>query len=203
MTGHRRRRRSAMRCSRPPPRCCSFTPSTAYRLECAIRSVVGPWAARRRRVTSDRPLSWPAALPRRAGWLLARLVLLVLLVLPSVPPSVWAVIALLRPERSAAATSARGPARSGGTARPPPGPPRRSPPEPSAGRRALRRPLPRDDGWLPGRRTSRPAHRCPAAGASGAATGATTGPSAVAVERSTPARRARSANTPSTTAASP
>ena len=57
-----------------------------------ITLVVGPWAARRRRVSSDRPLPWLVALPRRMGWVLARLILLVL---RSVPPTVWAVIALL------------------------------------------------------------------------------------------------------------
>ncbi len=57
-----------------------------------ITLLVGPWAARRRRVSSDRPLPWLVALPRRLGWVLARLILLVL---RSVPPTVWAVIALL------------------------------------------------------------------------------------------------------------
>ena len=43
-------------------------------------------------MSSDRPLPWLVALPRRTGWVLARLILLVL---RSVPPTVWAVIALL------------------------------------------------------------------------------------------------------------
>ena len=64
----------------------------AMAIAVAVTLVVGPWAARRRRVSSDRPLPWLVALPRRTGWVLARLILLVL---RSVPPTVWAVIALL------------------------------------------------------------------------------------------------------------
>lgn len=56
-----------------------------------ITVVVAPWATARRR-GSGPPASLPARAARGTGWALARVVLLVL---RSVPPTVWAVIALL------------------------------------------------------------------------------------------------------------
>lgn len=56
-----------------------------------VTVLVGPWATRPRRGSADH--RWgPAAWIRAASWLLARLVLLVL---RSVPPNIWAIVALL------------------------------------------------------------------------------------------------------------
>jgi phosphonate transport system permease protein len=64
----------------------------AMAIAVALTLVIGPWAARIRRGSADARAGGGSTVPRIAAWSLARLVLLVL---RSVPPTIWAVMALL------------------------------------------------------------------------------------------------------------
>lgn len=64
----------------------------AMAIAVVLTLVVGPWATRPRSGSADEQRPHPAVWLRGSAWLLARLLLLVL---RSVPPNIWAIVALL------------------------------------------------------------------------------------------------------------